>query len=128
MPSSPAGLPYAMHRTAVDSRDTSDLPLVHCLDEKLQVLERRRGQDPMPEVEDVTRPSAGTAEDVTRARAHEVGRPQQHRWIEVALDAAVMAAPLPAGVQRHSPVERHDVGPRGRDRLEKAGGVRAEMN
>src|ERR1700674_3907527 len=115
MSSSLGGLPYAMHKTPVDSRDTRDLPLVDRLDEELQVLERGRGKHPMPEVEDVSRPSAGTAEDVAGACAHQFRRSQQDRRVEVALDAAVVADPRPTGLERHAPVERDDVRPCRRD-------------
>src|SRR5450759_370728 len=117
-----------MQRTPVDSRDTCDLPLVHRLDEDLQILQWRRRQDPVPEVEDVARPAAGTAENVAGALAHQLRRPEEHRRIEVALDPAVVAHPLPARVEGHPPVERHDVGSRGRDRFEHSGGVGAEVD
>src|ERR1700687_5461556 len=128
MPSSLGGLPYAMHKTPVDSRDTRDLPFVHRLHEELQVLERGRGQHPMPEIEDVSRLSAGTAEDVADALAQQLWRAEQHRRVQVALDAAIVADPLPARLERDAPVKRKDVGPRRCDRLEQGRGVRAEMN
>src|SRR5450759_5661131 len=117
-----------MQRTPVDSRDTCDLPLVHRLDEDLQMLQWRRRQDPVPEIEDVARPAAGTAENVAGALAHKLRRPEEHRRIEVALDAAVVADPIPARVERHPPVQRYDVWSRGRYRLEHPGCVRAEVD
>src|ERR1700704_6067025 len=106
MSASAPGLPYAMHRIPVAcSSDTRDLPFVDGFDEELQVLERCRRQHAVPEIEDVTRPATGAAEHITRARADQVRGTEQHRRVEVALDASFVTDPLPAFVQRHSPVE-----------------------
>src|SRR6266851_2141563 len=106
MSSSLEGLPYAMHRTPVSSSgDTDDLILVHGFDEDLKIFERSRRQHSMPEVEDVARPSGGTPEHVAGALTHELRWAQQHRGVQVALDAAVVADPLPRRIQRHAPVD-----------------------
>src|SRR5450759_5945454 len=98
-----------MQRTPFDSRDTRDLPLVNGLNQELQILERGRRHDPVPEVEDVTWPSSGSTQDVAGALAHKLWRAKQNGRVEVPLDAAVMTDPVPSGVQRHAPVKRHDV-------------------
>src|SRR5260370_21471699 len=105
MPSSVGGLPYAMQSTPVDSRDTRDLPLVHRFDQELQILERGRRQDPVAKVEDMAGLSAGTAQDVAGALPHKLRRSEEHRRVEVALDAAVVTDPCPAGIARYPPVE-----------------------
>ena len=51
------------------SRDMRDLPLVNGLDQELQILERGRRHDPVPEVEDVTWPSAGRFSQLDMATA-----------------------------------------------------------
>src|SRR5450759_1193863 len=117
-----------MHKTPVESRDTRDLPLVHGLDEELQILERSRRENPVPQVEDMARPATCVAEDLAGALTHEIGGAKQHRRIQVALDATIVTNPLPADVQRYAPVERHDVRSRRRYRLEQPGGVRAEVD
>src|SRR5712691_7910507 len=105
MPASLSGLPYAMHSTPVDgSGDTRDLPLVNSVDEQLQVFERRRWQDSVAEVEDVTRPPAGATEDLSGALAHKFRRAEQNGRVQVALDPAVIADSLPARIKRHAPV------------------------
>src|ERR1700674_357589 len=117
-----------MHRIPVaGSSDTRDLPLVDGFDEELKILERRRWQHAMPEIEDVTRPSAGAAEHVTRAVADQLGRTEEHCRIEVALDTSIVTDSFPAVVQRNSPVERNDTRAGGRDGFEQAGRICPEM-
>src|SRR5579872_5544873 len=110
------------------SCDTGNLPLVHRRDQQLKVLQRRRWEDSMAQVEDVPRPSRRTPEYVLGALADELGGPEQDGRIEVALDPDAGADPLPAFVERNAPVQRNDVGARRRDRLEQDGGVGAEVN
>src|SRR5450631_580416 len=117
-----------MHKTPVVSSDTRHLPLVHSLDEELQILERSRRENSVPEVEDVARPATCATQDLAGALTHEIRWAKQHRRIQVALDAAIVTYPLPANVQGHAPVERHDVWSSRGYRLEQAGGVRAEVD
>src|SRR5258708_22562297 len=106
MSSSLEGLPYAMQRTPVSgSGDTDDLRFVHGFDEELKIFERSRRQHSVPEVEDVARPSAGTPEHVAGALAHALRSAQPHRGVQVALDAAVVAHPLPRPIPPHAPVD-----------------------
>src|SRR5882762_5718200 len=118
-----------MHSTPVDaSGDTRDLPLVDRVHQQLQIFERGRRQHSVAEVEDVARPSSGSAEDFASALAYELGWAQQHGRIEVALNAAVVAHTLPADIERHPPVERDDIWAGRRDRLDQRSGVRPEMD
>ncbi len=100
---------------------------MHRLDQQLQVFQRRLRQDAVPEVEDVSDPAARPPQHVARALANHVCRRQQHRGVEVALDSKVADMPPPL-VQRHAPVERHDVRSRLRDQLEQARRVGAEVD
>src|ERR1700682_56352 len=129
MSSSPAGLPYAMQRTPVTgSRDTCNLPFVHRLDQELKIFERGRREHPVPEVEDVTRPAGGAAEHIASPLSHQLRRPEQHRWIEVALNSALVSEPVPRHIQRHAPIDGHRVRTRRRYRLEESSGVGAEVD
>src|SRR4030088_3408255 len=87
-------------RTSANARR---LPLVDGLDQYLEVFEGGLGEHAVAEVEDVSRTSGGTAQDATDAVADELGRAQQHRGVEVALDSALEADALPAAIQRPPP-------------------------
>ena len=76
----------------------------------------------------MARPAAGAPQDVKRPSAHQLGRSQQHRRIEVALHAPVVAHPAPAGVERHPPVQGDHVTAGGGDRLQEARCPGAEMD
>src|SRR5579859_6784005 len=124
-----AGLPYAMHSTPVfRSADTRHLPFMDRLDEELQVLERRRRMDAVTEVENVTRPAARASQHVARSLAYQLGRPQQHGRVEVALDAAVVTDDRPPCIQWDAPVERDYVRAGRGYRLEQTGRVGAEVD
>src|SRR5712692_8368254 len=117
MSASPAGLPYAMHRIPVEiSRDMGGHPRMNRLDEHLEVLDARVGKHPVPEVEDMARSTTRPPQHLTGAFPDQVRRSEEDRGVEVALDTSLMADPAPALVERHPPVQRHDVGTRLRDR------------
>ena len=78
---------------------------VHELDEPAEHVGVGRRQHAVAEVEDVPGPAAGSGEHVERARLDALPRAEQQRRVEVALDAALLAGDLPAGVERHAPVE-----------------------
>src|ERR1700704_7053176 len=118
-----------MHSKPVaGSGDTRYLPLVDGVHQQLQIFERGRRQHSVAEVEDVARPSAGSAKNLAGALAHELGWAQQHGRIEVALNAAVLTETLPADIERHPPVEGDDIWAGRRDRLDQRTGVRPEMD
>ena len=60
---------------------------VHVPRERLDVLDRRRRQDAVAEIEDVAGPSAGAAQHVVGRGEQAIERAEQQRRIEVALDA-----------------------------------------
>src|SRR5437879_4184201 len=119
MSASVAGLPYAMQRMPVEaSGDMGRHPGMNGLDEQLKVGDARVGKHAVTEIEDVTGAAAGAPQHVPRALADQIGRSQEHRGVEVALDCAGVADSPPALVQRHPPVQRYDVGPGLGDRLQ----------
>src|ERR1700694_1769940 len=95
-------------RTSANARR---LPFVDRLDQQLEVFEGRLGEDAVTQVEDVSRTSGGTAQDIAGAVAHELGRAPWAGGAEVALDPTLEADTLPAPVERNPPVEGDDVGP-----------------
>src|SRR6202022_5209535 len=90
------------------SRDTRDLPFVDRLDEQLQIFEWRRRMDPMSQVEDVAGTAARATQHIASTSPDQLRRAEQHRRVQVALDAAVEADHPPTDVQRHPPVQRND--------------------
>src|SRR6266508_4366402 len=98
------------------------------LDQDLEILDRRFGQNAVTEVEDVARLSAGAAQHFTRAFADQVRWAEQHRWVEVALNPAREADSAPSVVQSYAPVQGHYVRTGFRDWLGEARGVGPEVN
>src|SRR6266540_3895383 len=79
------------------------------LDQDLEILDRRFGQNAVTEVEDVARLSAGAAQHFTRAFADQVRWAEQHRWVEIALNPAREADSAPSVLQSYAPVQGHYV-------------------
>src|SRR5512139_1513665 len=79
------------------------------LREQLHMFHRRGGKDPMPEVEDVSRPAADARQHVFGLLEHALGGAEQQRRIQVALDGTVEADLLPGLVDRNPPVGADDV-------------------
>ena len=71
---------------------------MHVPGERLHVLDRRRGQNAVAEIEDVPRSSPGTFEDIIGRSENAIERAKQQRRIEVALDAAPRSDSLPCVV------------------------------
>src|SRR5438876_10797599 len=109
------------------SGDICRHPGMNGVREDLEILDGRVGQDAVAQVEDVAVATARTAQHVARPLANEVCRPQQHSRVEIALDAQPVTDAAPTLVERHAPVERHDVRPGLRYRLELPRGTGAEM-
>ena len=82
----------------------------------------------MTEIEDVAGPAARPSQHVIRPRSDQVGRSEQHGGVEIALDAMLVADPIPARVKRHAPVQRNDVWASVRDRLEQVSRIGPEMD
>src|SRR5262245_38826750 len=91
------GPPKAIRRTA-SARAVTPSParqLVDGVDERADVFDRRLGQDPVPEIEDVARPARGLAEDRGRLRADLGDGCEEDERVEVSLDGDVVADACP---------------------------------
>ncbi len=75
------------------------------LGQPFEVVARRLGEHPVPEVEDVPRPPAGQRQDVARLPGDDVEGGQQDPGVEVALDAGA-ADPRPGLVEREAASRR----------------------
>ena len=101
---------------------------MHVSRERLDVLDRRRGQNAVAQVEDVPRPSAGALEHFVGRGDDAIERAEQHRGIQVALDAAIEPDALPGFVERRAPVGADHVAARGTQLAENRAGADAEMD
>src|SRR5437879_2035697 len=116
-----------MHRMPV-SADIRGHPCVDRFDEQLKIFNAGFGKDTVSEVEDVAEAAVGASQHVARPLPDQVGRPEQHRGVEVSLDASVVPDSLPSLVERHTPVQRDDVRARACDGLQQAGGIGPEVD
>src|SRR2546426_12629421 len=91
--------------------DNSRYSLPNGFDQQLQVLQRRLGQHPVPEVEDMPAAAAGSPQHVARPLPNQLRRAEQDRRLQVALDRTVLADPDPAPVDRPPPVAADSVRP-----------------
>lgn len=82
----------------------------------------------MPQIKNVSGPTGGLIEDLSRAAAEFVAWGEEGQWIEVALDGAVMADAIPALVEADAPVETDHVTTRGGHVGEEFGIAGAEVN
>ena len=73
------------------------------------MLDGRRGQDAVPEIEYVPRPSRDPAEHVFGLFEHPAWRAEKQRGIEIALHSAIETNLLPGDVNRNTPVHADDV-------------------
>src|SRR5579864_3935674 len=101
---------------------------MNCVDENLQILDGRVGQNAVTQVEDVTVSAGSAAKHAARPLANNVRGAEQHSRVEVPLNAQSETDAAPSLVERHAPVEGHDVRPRLRYGLEQACGIGAEMD
>src|SRR3989442_1670865 len=94
------GPPYAISSTATRSA------AMHPLHHRLQGLDRRLGENAVPEVEDVPWAPRGAGEHVPHLPLKLRPRRQERDRIEVALNGTGRRGPdpLPRGVQRDAPV------------------------
>src|SRR5437773_12530354 len=79
--------------------------------ERLDALERRRRQDAVTEVEDVSRPPARPRQYVVGGVEYLVDGPEQQRRIEVALNPPAVADPVQGSVDRRPPAAPNTVPP-----------------
>src|SRR5947207_5774794 len=101
---------------------------MHVSRERLHVLDRRRRQNAVAQIEDVPRASAGLLEDLVGGGDDAIERAQEHGGIQVALDAAIEPDALPGFVERRAPVCADDVAPRLTQLAENRSGADAEMD
>src|SRR5260221_3051476 len=82
---------------------------MHEFDQSFYVVQWRSGQDAMPQIEDMSRPSAHLIQDGLRARLEfGPGRKERYR-VEVALDAYVAAKTIPGGIKVDAPVHANHI-------------------
>ena len=86
------------------------------------------GQHAVAEVEDVARVAAVAASTSTHLGLDHGPRGQADGRVEVALDALVGADALPAGVERHPPVDADHVGAGVGHQAEQLAGADAEVD
>src|SRR6266571_33627 len=110
------------------SRNICRHPGMNSVDQDLEILDGRFGQDAVSQVEDMAVAATRATKHVARSFANEVGRSQQHGRVEVALNPRPCADAAPSFVKRQAPVEGHDVRPGIRYRLEQTQGVGAEVD
>src|ERR1700682_4905467 len=101
--------------------------LMYVTRKRLHVLDRRRGQDAVAEVEDVAGPAAGAREHVVGGRDDPLERTQQHCGLPVALNAAIEPDALPGFVERRAPVGANDIASRSAQLAENRARAHAEM-
>src|SRR5207237_10826813 len=88
----------------------------------LDVIERRRGQYSVPEIEDVARTSACAAQHFVSSGEDTLDRAKQHRGIEVALNAVVVTDLRPRFIERLAPVNANHFASRRRELADDRGG------
>ena len=101
---------------------------MHVARERLDVFDRRAGQDAVTEIEDVPGPAAGALEHVVGCGERAIERAEQQRGIEVALNRPIEADALPRFVERGAPVGADHVTARLAQLGENRAGADAEMN
>src|SRR4051794_39938755 len=101
---------------------------MHVARERLDVLERGGREYAVAKVEDVTGPTAGTGEDIVGGSEDAIEGAEQQCWIEIALDRAVGADPLPCFVERRSPVGADHVAAGLPEQVQDRSRADAEMN
>src|SRR5262245_48602168 len=77
---------------------------MHVSSERLHVFDRSHRQNSVPQIEDVTGDSARAHQDIVSAGNDSFERTEQQRWIEVALDRAVVTDPVPRSIERSAPI------------------------
>src|SRR5438874_6378676 len=122
------GVPWAMRRTPVFTSLLLSRLLMDVPGGRLDVLHGRHRQDAVAEIEDVAGAPARAFEHIVNRFEDAIERRKQHGWIEVALNAAVVADAFPGLVERYPPVGADDVAPGVADVAQNRSGAHAEMN
>src|SRR6202011_4339906 len=94
----------------------------------LHVLDRRLRQNAMAEIENVSRPSAGTPQNFVRARLQFFPAGEEQNRIQIALHGAAKFQAAPAIVKRNAPVEPNHLRSGFLHRRKKRGAIRTEIN
>src|SRR5260370_3771319 len=94
----------------------------------LHVLDRRLWQNAMAEIENVSRPSAGTPQNFLRARLQFLPAGEEQNRIQIALHGAAKFQAAPAFVKRNAPVEPNHFRSGFFHRRKKSGAIRTEIN
>src|SRR5919204_618968 len=102
--------------------------LVDQLNKPLEVLDRRVGEDPVAQVEDVPGTSSRSPEDVPRPLSDDRPPRQRRGRIEGPPDRPVVADRLPRLVQREPVVDPDRVAPRLPHQVEQMRGPPPEMD
>src|SRR2546426_897052 len=102
--------------------------LAHHLHYGLHVIDRRLGQNAVPQVEDVARTSTGALQQLGHAHLQLRKRCEQRRRIEIPLDGGAIADVHPRLVDVDAPVDAHYIAARRVQLAKKSGSARAEMN
>src|SRR3954471_22273250 len=97
------------------------------IDDEPRIFRRRRGKDPVTEVEDVPGSCLSRiGEDALHPRFQDWLRQEQARRIEVSLQGHPVAGPFPRVRQRDAPVDADHVGAAAGEDAEKLAGLDAE--
>ena len=73
-------------------------------------------------------PAGCPPQHVIRPCPDKLRRSEQHRRVEVALDASLASDAIPPVVEGDAPIQRDDIGPRLSDRLEQVRRIGSEMD
>src|SRR3954468_18449474 len=92
------------------------------------MFDRRAWKNPVSEVEDVAWSAAGALEDFVRCGKYPIERPEEQRWIEIALDRTVWPNPRPRLIERRAPVRADHVAASLANLAENRPGADAEMD
>ena len=101
---------------------------MHHIDYRLDVLNGSVLQDAMTQIEDMTRTTAGSAQDVVDSLLDFRNRREEQRGIKVALHGHIAPYNVPAIVKRDAPVEADHVSPGAFHQRKKSCGVRSKMD
>src|ERR1700680_737684 len=94
----------------------------------LHVLDRRLWQNAMAEIENVSRPSAGTPQNLLRARLQFAPAGEEQNRIQIALHGTPKFQAAPAFIKRNAPVEPNHLRSGFFHRGKKSGAIRTEIN
>src|SRR5215472_9394279 len=94
----------------------------------LDVLDRSRRQNAVPEVEDMAGPSSRFLEHLVRLCKDAIERPEEHGRIEVALHRAIEPDALPRLAEGRAPVGANHIAASFTDFRKNGGGADTKMN